>query len=65
MKIRDKRTNEVYSLSQFPLFAKWDIGGTHYGYVVITAELKVYYIFMSNDELECNDVSDLFEILIS
>lgn len=60
--LKDKRTGELISCSKLPLYSKFDINGCHYGYIILSFDMKVYY-FTCQDDLNFEEVTNLFEIL--
>lgn len=66
MYIQDKRTNEKFS--EFPNYGKHDIGGNHYGYLIVTPDNRVFYFYLVKDDqigsdISYDDVSHLFDII--
>ena len=63
--IKDLRNGEI--ISKFPHYGKHDLGGSRYGYLVLTKDLRVLYFYLSNynesSEIEFEDVTNNFEIM--
>lgn len=67
MNIQDKRTlityheNDLYT----PYLGKWGFDGYHYGYIIISREMKILYFYSDLDYgVGYIDVTDQFNIVL-
>jgi hypothetical protein len=42
---------------EVPSYGKYDHGGSHYGYLVLTDKQQVLYLYSTNDVMVCEDVT--------
>lgn len=62
MTITHKTSGEQFRVEELPIYVKHNVGGSHYGWLILTRDLRVFIFYAIEDGVECEDVTHQFNI---